>query len=300
MSKYVITGATGNTGHLIAENLLAAGHTVTAVGRNAGKLASLAAKGAAPAVGDLSDAAFLTETFRNADAVYLVIPPKWDVTDWIAYQRSLIDAFTQALKSAGVKKAVVLSSMGAHLLKGAGPVSGLAELEHALHNVSGLDVLSLRAGFFMENFYGNIGLMKQAGIFGYTLNGEVSMPVVHTRDIAGVATQRLLDLDFTGHTHEFVGGAADLNMQQVAGILGQAIGKPDLAYVRFSDADAKAGMMQAGLPETIADGYNELFGALNKGIYQAGYQRTPAITTPTSLEWFAENEFKHAYQASGE
>lgn len=295
MSKYVITGATGNTGHIIAENLLATGQSVTAIGRNADKLANLVAKGATPAVGDLADAGFLTKTFEGAEAVYLMIPPKWDVTDWRAHQRTLSDAFIQALKASGVKKVVLLSSMGAHLLNGAGPVSGLAELEYALRSVPGLDSFALRAGFFMENFYGNIGLIKQADIFGYTLGAEVSMPIVHTRDIAEVATKLLLDLNFSGHTHEFVGGTTDLNMQEVASILGNSIGKPGLAYVQFSNADAKAGMLQAGIPETIADGYNELFGALNEGIYQEGYKRTTAVTTPTSFEWFAENEFKHAF-----
>lgn len=298
MSKYVITGATGNTGQVIAENLLAAGQSVTVIGRNADKLSSLVAKGATPAIGDLADADFLTKTFDGATAVYLMIPPKWDVTDWRAYQRTVSDAFIQALKKTGVKKAVLLSSMGAHLLNGAGPVSGLAELEHAFRSVPGLDSFSLRAGFFMENFYGNISLIKQAGIFGYTLGADVSIPIVHTRDIAEVATKLLLDLNFTGHTFEFVGGTADLNMKEAAAILGKAIGKTDLAYVQFSDADAKAGMLQAGIPETIADGYNELFGALNKGIYQEGYQRTTAVTTPTSFEWFAENEFKHAFNAN--
>lgn len=298
MSKYVITGASGHTGHIIAENLLAAGHSVTVIGRSAEKLSPLVAKGAVAAVGDLADAAFLGSTFAGADAVYLMIPPKWDVTDWRAYQRSVTDAFISALKTGGVKKAVVLSSMGAHMLDGAGPVSGLAELEQDLRTVPGLDAFSLRAGFFMENFYTNIGLIKQAGIFGYILRPDVRMPIVHTRDIAEVATRHLLDLGFTGHTYEFVGGTADLTMQEAAEKLGKAIGKPDLRYVQFPAPDAKAGMMQAGLPETIADGYNELFGALNLGEYQKGYERTPAVTTPTSLEWFAENEFKPAFLAN--
>jgi hypothetical protein len=81
----------------------------------------------------------------------------------------------------------------------------------------------------------------------------------------------------------------------VATILGQSIGKPDLGYVYFEPAAAKAGMMQAGITETIADGYNELFDAFNTGIYQEGYSRTPEVTTPTTLEWFAENEFKYAF-----
>lgn len=292
---YVITGATGHTGKRISENLLAAGHPVKVISRSAEKVADLVEKGAVPAIGDLADAAFLTNAFSGATAVYLLIPPKWDVTDWRAYQRTLTKAFETALKAAGVQKVVLLSSQGGHLLNGAGPVSGVAELEHALKSIDGLHVRALRPGFFMENFYAQIDLIKHAGITGYSLREDIRFPIVHTRDIAEVATQRLLDLDFSGHTHEFIGGAADLTMKEAAAILGQAINKPELPYVAFSVADAKAGMMQAGLAETIADGYNELFAALNSGIYQEGYQRTADNTTPTSLQWFAENEFKYAY-----
>jgi uncharacterized protein YbjT (DUF2867 family) len=293
---YVITGATGNTGKIIATQLLEAGKTVKVISRKADHLAELVAKGAIPAIGDLADSAFITEAFTGATAVYLVIPPKWDVTDWTAYQRSVKDSFLTALRATGVKKAVLLSSLGAHMLEGAGPVSRVGELEQEARDIPGLDVLSLRPGFFMENFYANIPLIKQAGIFGYSMNSDIKMPIVHTRDIAEVAAKRLLSLDFQGHTHEFIAGAADLSMSEAAAILGKAIGKPDLAYVAFDQASAKAGMMQAGIPETIADGYNELFNALNTGEYQQGYTRTPEVTTPTTFEWFAENQFKYAFQ----
>jgi uncharacterized protein YbjT (DUF2867 family) len=294
---YVITGATGHTGKIISEQLLAAGKSVKVVGRSAERLADLVAKGGIAAVGDLADKDFLANTFQGATAVYLVIPPKWDVTDWTAYQRSIKDAMVHAITAAGIKKVVLLSSQGAHLLEGAGPVSRLGELEQDLKGIPGVDALSLRPGFFMENLYANIGLMKQAGIFGYTLRPDVKMPIVHTRDIAQAALKHLLSLDFQGHTHEFVGGAEDLTMPQVATTLGAAIGQPNLAYVPFEPVAAKEGMIQAGLPATIADGYNELFDALNRGVYQEGYARTPEVTTPTTLQWFAENEFKYAFQA---
>ncbi len=292
---YIITGASGHTGKRISENLLAAGKSVKVISRSAEKVADLVAKGAVPAIGDLADAEFLTDAFRGATAVYLMIPPKWDVTDWRAYQRSLTETYLKAIRAAGVQKVVLLSSQGAHLLEGAGPVSGLAELEQGLRDIEGLQVRALRAGFFMENFFGVVGLIQQAGILGYALRGDVKFPMVHTQDIAEVAGKRLLELDFSGHTHEFVGGAADLNMHEVAATIGKAIGKPELAYVEFSAADAKAGMEQAGMPATIADGYIELFSALNSGIYQEGYERTAGVTTPTTLQWFAENELKHAF-----
>lgn len=292
---YVITGATGNTGKHIAENLLAAGKTVKTISRNATHLAELVAKGALPAVGDLADPAFLTEAFRGATAVYLLIPPKFDVSDWRAYQRTIMNAYTTALKAAGVKKAVLLSSVGAHLLEGAGPVSGLAELEQAVHQIPGLDTLSLRPGFFMENLYANMNLIKQAGIFGYTLQPDYKMPLVHTRDIAEVATKHLLDLHFTGHSHVFIGGSADLSMPEVAAILGKSIGKPELVYVPFERGAARAGMLEAGLPETIVDGYLDMFDAMTNLDFQQGFVRNAGVSTPTSVEWFAENEFKYAF-----
>ncbi|NBB21683.1 NmrA family NAD(P)-binding protein [Runella sp. CRIBMP] len=293
---YVITGATGHTGHIIVEELIAAGKKVKAVVRNATKGGPLAEKGAQLAVGDLEDSAFLKETFKGAEAVYLMVPPKWNITDWRAYQREIIQNFVDALQGSGVKYAVVLSSMGAHMPTGAGPVSGLYDLEQALKTVAGLNVLNLRPGYFMENFLGNIGLIKAAGIQGYALNADLKVPLVHTHDIAEVAVKHFLTLDFEGHSHVFVAGAADYTMTEATAILSDAVGKP-FHYVQFSPEDARAGMIGAGLPETIADGYNELFAGLNSGEYLNGYERDASNTTPTTFEDFAKKEFAVAFNA---
>lgn len=294
---YVITGATGNTGKEITEALLAAGKSVTVIGRSADKLKAFTDKGAVAAVGDLEDTAFLTKTFAGATVVYAVIPPKWDLTiDWIDYQHSVGKSIHEALKNAEVKNVVVLSSNGAQLPKGAGPVTGLHHFETLLKTNSNLNILSLRAGYFMQNFLGLIGMIKHLGFFGYSLQNDIKTPLVHTKDIAAEAVKHLLALDFKGFKSVFVSGAADLSMDEVAKILGEAIGKPDLKYVTFSYEDAKAGMLQSGIPATIADGYNELFKSLNDGFFLNDYQRTAETTTPTSLEWFAKNEFAYAYQ----
>ena len=146
-----------------------------------------------------------------------------------------------------------MSSQGAHLLQGAGPVSRLGEFEQEAQAIEGLDVLSLRPGFFVQNFYGNVDFIKQAGIFGYSVNGDLKMPLVHPNDIAHEAIKHLLALDFEGHTHRFIGGAEDLSMNEAAAILGAGIGKPELAYVQFDPAAAKAGMMQAGSGKRLAE-----------------------------------------------
>lgn len=293
---YIITGATGNTGAEITEALLAAGKKVTVIGRSADKLAGFVSKGAVAAVGSLEDEAFLTKVFTGATAVYAMIPPKWDLTsDWRTYQNVVGRAIANAIEKSGVQKVVVLSSNGAQLPNGAGPVSGLYDFEQMLKAIKGLDILSLRAGYFMQNLLTTIGMIKGMNILGYSLRNDVKTPMVHTKDIAAAGTKYLLSLDFKGFNHVFVPGAADLTMDEVANILGKAIGNPDLKYVTFPYEAAKAGMLQAGIPETIADGYNELFKSLNDGHYLNDYTRTQENTTPTTLEDFAKNEFAPAY-----
>jgi uncharacterized protein YbjT (DUF2867 family) len=293
---YVITGATGHTGKLIAQQLLEAGKSVKVISRKPENVADLIAKGAEAVIGDLADAAFLTEAFKGATAVYAMIPPKWDVTDWRAFQLELTNSLVKAVKESGVKNVVMLSSQGAHMPEGAGPVSGLYYLEQGLKEIPGINVLALRPGFFMENLYGNMGLMKQAGIWGYSMQPDLKMPFVHTRDIAAIGAQRLLALDFKGFSHQFIAGAADLSMTEVADTLNKGLGT-QIPYFEFSKEDAFNGMVQAGIPATIAHGYGELFDALNSSEYQVGYTRSAENTTPTTLEWFVENEFKHAWNA---
>jgi uncharacterized protein YbjT (DUF2867 family) len=293
--KYVITGASGNTGKIIAKNLLQAGKQVIAVSRNESKIQDLLELGATVAIGDLEDTDFLTNTLAGADAVYALNPPKFDLQeDWRVSQDRITDSFIEAIRKSKIKNVVLLSSAGSHLPSGTGPVAGLYYFEELLKKIDGLNVFALRPGFFIQNLYAQIPLIKQAGIVGYSLKPDVEIPFTHTNDIAEAATEKLLNLNFIGFEKGFVSGAKDYTMPEIATILGNAIGKPDLSYVSFSNDDAKAGMVQSGLPETVAAGYVELFDALNQGTYLNDYTRTPENTTKTTVEDFAP-EFAAAY-----
>lgn len=295
---YLITGATGNTGARIAKNLLAAGLPVKVIARNPGKVAELEQAGAEVALGDLGDEAFLTEQLKGATAAYLMIPPNFGVTNWRAWSTSMVSTFEHAVRNSGIKKVVLLSSQGGHRTDGVGPVGSLGELENAMKSIPGLDILALRPGYFMENLYGSISMIKHAGINGGVQKTDLRTPIVHTRDIADVAARRLKALAFTGFSHEFIVGPADLTFGEITTILGKGIGKPDLPYIEFSSADGKAGMMQAGLPETIADGYVKLAEGMNNGFLAEGYDRSQATQTSISLEWFVEHELKYAFEAA--
>ncbi len=292
---YVITGATGNTGSKIVKQLLEAGKEVLALGRDANKLQALADLGAKISLGELHDVAYLTNAFKNATAVYLLVPPKWDLTgSWREFQLEIGNCFKEAINNSGVKKVVLLSSIGAHLPEGAGPVSGLHHVENQLKSIEGLDILSLRAGYFMENLYGALGMINGMGIIGYSLNGDIKVPTVHTADIANAATKYLLSLEFSGFKVVNVPGARDYSMNEIAKIISDTIGK-SINYVQFSYEDAKGGMIGAGLPEQIADGYNELFKALNEGVYLAEHNSDSPRNETITFEQFCQNEFKHAF-----
>lgn len=295
---YVITAASGNTGKEIAEALLSAGKQVKVISRKAENVAALVKKGAIAAIGNVNDVAFLTETFKGATAVYTLTPPNFATNDWRKHIVEIGNAYALALAASGVKYVVNLSSQGAHLPEGAGPVSGLYYVEQALNGVPGLNVKHLRPSFFFSNLYGSIGMIKHSGINGASLNASLKMPMVHTKDIAVKAVETLLSLDFQGNSVAFVAGARDYSMEEVTAALGKTIGKNDLPYITFSREDEYNGMLQAGLTPSISHGYSELYNALNHLDYLGGgFERSAENTTPTTLEDFLQHEFVYAYNA---
>jgi uncharacterized protein YbjT (DUF2867 family) len=291
----VITGATGNTGRRIVETLLHAGKAVTAVGRDIRRLQPLIEKGAKAAVGSVEDAPFVQRTFAGADAVYAMIPPNVEADNFPLYQKRVADALVSGIRTGGVRHVVSLSSVGAHLPSDAGVVNGLHYLEEQLKDVPGLNVVNLRAGLFMENVYGMTSLIRTMGVLGgFPLRGDMPLPFVHTADIARVAAELLRTLTFTGQRAQYVAGPRDLTFAEAATVLGRAIGTPGLQYMQFSYDQAKGGMMQMGLKESLAEAYVQFCRSVNDGRVTEDYKRTPEATTPTTIEDFSK-EFTAAY-----
>lgn len=294
---YVILGGTGNTGKHIAETLLAAGKSVTVVSRDASKAQDLVANGAQVAVGDLHDTDFLSKTLTGATAVYSLIPPKWDVQDWRAYQVQIATSIALAVHSAKVRYVVNLSSMGAHLPEGAGPVSGLYYLEHMLNNIPDLNVLHLRPGFFYQNLYGVLDMIKHMGVIAQPVAGDFAFNMVHTTDIAGIAAQRLLALDFTGNSIQYIAGPKDYSFTDAAAFISNASGK-QVPFVASTIEQAVAGMIGAGIPAAIAEPYGEFYSAFQTKQYYADFDRKVNVTEgQITLEQFIGNELKYALQA---
>jgi uncharacterized protein YbjT (DUF2867 family) len=292
---YAITGATGNIGRRIAESLLANSKDVRVIGRSAERLQPLVDKGAQPFVGDLEDSVFLTEAFSGAGAVFLMIPPSFQEENFRAYQNRVGESIATALQNSGVKYALNLSSLGAHLPEGTGPITGLYDQEQRLNQIPGLHLIHLRPTYFMENLFHNIDLIKHHGINGSPLKPDLAIPMIATQDIAAVGTEYLLNLDFSGKSVQELLGPEDISMQEVTRLIGKAITKPDLPYVQFSYEDAAKTMVQMGLSEDLAGRFMEMNRAINEGHGIAPLPRTEKNTTPTSFKEFA-GFFADAYR----
>jgi uncharacterized protein YbjT (DUF2867 family) len=293
---YTITGASGHTGSLIAHRLLDAGHTVRAIARHADKLQPIVEKGAVAHVGDMSDAAFLAQAFTGADAVYALIPPDYGAQDVRAYQNRIAASVVEALKRSGMRNVAVLSSVGGHLPADAGVVQGLYDFEQMLEAMPGMNVCVLRPTWFMENFYGQIGLIKSMGVMGMGVHPDVKVPMVLTPDIAAVAARRLLALDFKGMEVQYVLGARDYDLNETASILGQAIGRPDLRYVQFPYEQVTGSMVSMGMSDSMAAAMTQFMKSVNDGKVLSAHTRDAGNTTPTTLEMYAQH-FAMAFAA---
>ena len=293
---YVVLGASGNTGHVVAKNLLARGQKVRVVGRNAARLQPLAAEGAEIFIGDATDTQALTKAFKGAETAYVMIPPNLTSNDVRAYQGRVSDAIATALQHAGVKNVVSLSSIGADKASGTGPVLGLHDLEQKLNQIDGVNILHLRPGYFMENTLPQVGAIRMTGSVAGPLRPDLKVPMIATRDIGAAAADALLKLDFRGKQTRELLGQRDLDYAEVASIIGDGIGKPGLAYHQVPDEHMKPALMQMGMSENFVGTLLEMAGSLNTGHMRALEPRSPRNTTPTPYEVFVAEELVPAYK----
>lgn len=284
---YTILGATGNTGKRIAAGLLDAGHSVRVVGRDEGRLAELVKSGAEAFVGDLSDHDLLVRAFTGADAAWTLIPPSYASADYGAYQDELSQTLADAQRNAGLKRAIFLSSVGAHLPMGNGPIAGLFVHEKRLAIAHGMDWISLRAPYFMENLNNYLMLAKLQGIIGSPIDPDVKIPMMATADIADEALRRFLALDFEGGNVVELGGPADLSLNEVAAAFSEAAGRT-IPYVRFSYEDTRNAMLGMGLSASVVDLFIEMYKGFDDGVITFEHPDKVVRSGEVTIEVFAK------------
>jgi uncharacterized protein YbjT (DUF2867 family) len=292
--NYVITGSLGNISKPITEQLTRNGHQVSVISSKQGNAAAIEALGAKALIGSVEDAAFLNNSFKGADAVYLMIPPNFTTTDFFDYQQKVADNYVVAVKTNNVKYVVQLSSIGAHLRKGTGPIDGLAYLEEQLGSLAGTNVLFLRPSYFFNNLYSQIDLVKKAGIFGANFGGEEKLVLADTEDIAEAAVDALLNLNFSGKSVKYI-ASDERTTEDIAKALGEAVGKPGTPWIVFKNEQSLQGMLDAGLTPAMAEAYTQMGQSINSGLLQEDYWKHRPTLGKLKLEEFAKR-FAAVYQ----
>jgi uncharacterized protein YbjT (DUF2867 family) len=259
---FVVTGASGNTGSVVATTLLERGEKVRAVVRDEARGAALRARGAEVHVARLEDAAALTAALRGAEGAYLIVPPDYTSKEFLAGRRVVVDAYAQALEASPVPRAVVLSSVGAD---GAGPLGLIASIRYAEQRLARAraSVTFLRASYFLENWLSVLPVAREHGVLPTLLREGRAIPMVSTVDIGRVAADLLRASSPPGPIVALT-GPSPVSPDDVAAALGRALGKP-IATAPVPDAEIVGVLESGGFSNDVARLFREMVRAIDDG-----------------------------------
>jgi len=293
--SFVVLGANGHTGSAAVEELLRFGKKVTAVVRSAEKGAALQAKGATLAIGDHYDTAFLEKTFKGHDGVFFQIIGDMTAVEFAHRQDEAIESIVGAIEKSGIKNVAFLSSVGAEHLTGVGHIDGLARAEHRLKKHGHINVLFLRAGYFMENTFYFLNPIVHQGIAGSSLKPDTKVGLVSCHDIGVFVGLRLAE-GIKGHiTYEYF--AEEKTMTEITAEIGKAIGIPDLKYIQFPAPAVEANLASFGWsPKAIAS-YLEMTNAMDHGKIKYTEKSGEFLKAPTPFDKWLTQGFVAAYHA---
>ncbi len=284
----VITGATGNTGGQVAQQLIKAGASVTLLVRHPEKLDDAIRQNAAVLQGSLDDLEFVMQATKGAEALYWVVPYNFGSADFRHWQSQVGNAAAAAIKANQISYVVNLSSTGAHLPSGMGPISGLHEVEKLLNAVA-QNIVHLRPAFFMQNYLGQLQAIQTANRVFLPIAGDRRLAMIATQDIAAVAAKLLIQRDWNGQSVLGLHGSADLSFDEVAAILSQELGRSilhtSIALEQFRDV-----LLQKGASYNVADDYVEMWQGLSDPEFVPAEARTLDTTTPTSFSQFVQEQ----------
>ncbi len=259
---FVVAGVSGHVGSVVAKSLLAQKQPVRVLVRDAAKGKEWSQAGAQVAVGSLDDEAAVARALEGARGFFTLLPPNYQATDFFATQRKTADAIAAAVKRSRVPHVVMLSSVGADLAAGTGPIKGLHYLEEKLR-ATGVQLTAIRAGSFQENFHNALGAARQAGIFpNFAPSADYPMPMIATRDIGALAAQSLLAPAAKSEIVDLHGPA--YSNRQVAEKLGAALGKP-LKVVDIPASEHVQALTKAGFSKELAAVFAEMYAGFAGG-----------------------------------
>ncbi|WP_413560021.1 NAD(P)H-binding protein [Bdellovibrio sp. HCB209] len=289
----LVMGATGHVGSKVATDLLSQGHDVRVLARHFDNPEQF--DGAEIMTGDANSVDTMMRAVRGCSSVFTIIPPNMKALEQRFNANKLGEVIAEAIEEEGIRKVVNLSSAGADLESGTGPVLALHDQEERLNRISGLDIMHLRPAYYMENLINEIPtILVMDKIFGI-IPEDAPVDLVATKDVAARAAFLLSNPNFRSHNVEYILGERTLTYREIARVLGQTIGKPTLEYAEVPDVELRNYMIGAGMSESVADSLLELDHAAGNGLIAGSYARDKNNSSVTSIEKFARTAFLDAY-----
>lgn len=296
--KIIVTGSLGNISKPLATELVQKGHSVTVISSKAERQKDIEAIGAKAAIGTMEDADFLSAIFKGADVVYVMetlgagafFDPNCDV---IAAHNKIGNNYKQAIEQSGVKRVVHLSSIGAHTDKGNGIIAFHYNVENILKQLpNDVSIKFMRPVGFYYTMFSFIQTIPKQGAIVSNYGGDNKEPWVSPLDIAATIAEEI-EKPFNGREVRYI-ASDEVSPNEVAKILGEAIGKPDLKWMVISDEEFLNGLLAAGMNPQTAKGFMESNASKFGGVMYEDYYRNKPTLGKVKLKDFAP-EFALAY-----
>lgn len=298
--KIIITGSLGNVSKPLTEKLVQKEHSVTVISSKAERQKDIEALGAKAAIGTMEDVDFLTKTFTGADIVYLMETLgagsfQNQNLDYMVALNNIANNYKQAIQQSGVKRIVHLSSIGAHTNKGNGMLAFHYEVENILKQLpEDVSIKFMRPVGFYVNMFAFIPTIKKQGVIVQNYGGDTKEPWVSPLDIATVIAEEM-EKPFDGREIRYI-ASDEISPNEVAKILGEAIGKPDLKWLEIPDEQILQGMIAAGMNTEIAKGLVEMNAGRRGGVLNEDYYRNRPTLGKVKLTDFAK-EFADVFNS---
>jgi uncharacterized protein YbjT (DUF2867 family) len=296
--KITITGSLGHISKPLTQELVRKGHFVTVISSKAERQKEIEVLGATAAIGTMQDEDFLTTTFKGADVVYIMealgAGSFFDHDlDIVAAHHKIANNYKHAIHMSGVKRVVHLSSIGAHADKGVGMLKFHYDVESILKQLpADVSIKFMRPVGFYYNLFAFIQSIKTQGAIISNYGGDEKEPWVSPLDIAAVITEEM-EKPFNGREIRYI-ASDEASPNEMAKILGSAIGKPDLKWIAIPDEQLLRGLIAAGMNPNIARGFMEMNASRRGGVLYEDYNRNKPTLSKIKLKEFAK-EFAAVY-----
>ncbi len=282
-----IATPTGNIGSRVTQLLIKAGAKITLLVRNPDKLDQVVREYATVHQGSLQDVDFVVEATQGAKALLWVTPYNFATDNLRAWQSHLGDCVAKAVQKNQIPYVMNISSNGAQLAEGMGPISGLHAIEQKLNQVA-TNIIHLRPGFFMENYITQLEALQTQNSVFMPIPGAQRISMIATRDIAEVAANWLLNRSWSGQLILGLHGPANISFDEAATIIGKELGKP-ITHVQITLDQFRQSLLNIGATSDVVNQYAQMWQAISHPDYTPAEPRTDETTTPTTLAEFVRS-----------